>query len=156
MADHVRFAVSCDVVDEYTTTNTASGDITGDISNVSPGYSRIHPSVGKSLGGSGSIDVDASFTLPTNGDIIATTSGVSAGTLTDASCVFIKHSGFEEALRETATNDPCKVIMGGENVAILTKGMAVVLPFAVNETPAITLDTAANDVCMEVVVTTGA
>jgi len=156
MADHVRFAVSCDVVDEYTTTNSANDDVTGDIADVSPGYSRIHPSVGKSLGGSGSIDVDASFTLTANGDVIATTSGVSAGTLTDANCVFIKHSGFEEALRETATNDPCKVMMGSVNVAILTKGMAVVLPFALNETPVITLDTEANDVCMEVVATTGA
>ena len=52
MADHIKYAVSCDVIDEYTTTNTASNDQGNDVADATISYSRHHPTVKKTLGGS--------------------------------------------------------------------------------------------------------
>ena len=148
MADHIRYAVSCDVVDEYTTTNTASNDITGDISNVTTSYSRHHPDVGSSKGGSGKHD--ASLGLAVNGDVICS-SGTSLGTMTSISLAIIKHSGYTSAARDVASSAKLSIIMGGVTIAVIEKGGALVLPFATATTAAITATSSSGNICAEVI-----
>ena len=38
MADHIKYAVSCDVIDEYTTTNTATNDQGNDVADATISY----------------------------------------------------------------------------------------------------------------------
>tara|TARA_R110002110_G_scaffold122172_4_gene298217 strand:- start:516 stop:971 length:456 start_codon:yes stop_codon:yes gene_type:complete len=150
MADNVRYAVSMDAVDEYTTTNAASGDITGDIANVTPSYSRHHPSVGGSKGGSGKHD--ASLNLTVNADKICS-SASSLGTMTNVKMVYIKHSGFTSAARDTVSAAKLSIIMGGVTIAVIEADGAIVLPFATATTAAITATSSTGDVCAEVIAT---
>ena len=154
MADHIRYSVSMDVVDEYTTTNTAVSDITGDIANVSVSYSRIHPSINKSLGGSGSIN--ASIGLGAGGwsagdptHVIAS-SATSLGTMTAVKGVFIKHSGFTDDAKTTATSETLTIIMGAVTIAVLGSGGAIVLPFETATTPVITATSSSGNIAVEV------
>lgn len=148
MADHIKYAVSCDVVDEYTTTNTASGDITGDIANVSPSYSRYHPSVGGSKGGSGKHN--AAIGLAVNGDVICS-SGTSLGTMSSIKLALIKHSGFTSVARDTTTTSTLTIIMGSVTIAVLEANGALVLPFATATTAAITATSSSGNICAEVI-----
>jgi len=148
MADHVRYAVSCDVVDEYYTTNTASNDITNDIGAVTPNYSRHHPSVGSSKGGSGKHD--ASLGLAVNEDKICS-SGTSLGTMTSIKLAIIKHSGFTSALRDVVSSAKLSIIMGGVTIAVIEAGGALVLPFATATTAAITATSSSGNICAEVI-----
>tara|TARA_R110002020_G_scaffold130973_1_gene292831 strand:+ start:9735 stop:10190 length:456 start_codon:yes stop_codon:yes gene_type:complete len=150
MADHVRYAVSMDAVDEYTTTNAASGDITGDIADVTPSYSRHHPSVGGSKGGSGKHD--ASLNLTVNADVICA-SGTSLGTMSNVKMVFIRHSGFTSAARDVASTAKLSIIMGSVTIAVLESEGAIVLPFATATTAAITATSSSGNICAEVVAT---
>ena len=154
MADHIRYAVSMDVVDEYSTTNTASNDITGDIANATPSYSRIHPSIGKSLGGSGSINASIGVGIGgwSSGDpthVIASTA-TSLGTFTSVKGVFIKHSGFTDDAKTTTTSSTLTIIMGSVTIAILGNGGAIVLPFENATTPSITATSSSGNIAVEV------
>jgi hypothetical protein len=148
MADHVKYAVSCDIVDEYTTTNTAAGDITGDIANVSPSYSRHHPSVGGSKGGNG--EHDAALGLAVNGDVICS-SATSLGTMSSIKLALIKHSGFTSVLRDTTTASTLSIIMGGVTIAVLEAKGALVLPFAIATTAVMTATSSSGNICAEVI-----
>jgi hypothetical protein len=155
MADHIRYSVSMDVVDEYTTTNSAVSDITGDIANVSVSYSRIHPSINKTLGGSGSIN--ASIGVGVGGWVagdpahaIINSSNAVLGTFSGVKGVFIKHSGFTDDAKTTTTSSTLTIIMGAVTIAILGKGGAIVLPFETATTPAITATSSSGDIAVEV------
>tara|TARA_Y100000310_G_scaffold73408_1_gene69545 strand:- start:1688 stop:2146 length:459 start_codon:yes stop_codon:yes gene_type:complete len=149
MADHIKYAVSCDIVDEYTTTNTAAGDITGDIADVSPSYSRYHPSVGGPRGGNG--EHDAALNLTVNADKIIADTATSLGTMSSIKLAFIRHSGFTSAARDVPTTATLSIIMGSVTIAVLEVGGALVLPFATATTAAITATASTGAICAEVI-----
>ena len=84
MADHIKYAVSCDVIDEYTTTNTASNDQGNDVADATISYSRHHPTVKKTLCGSVTANTTATGGIEHVGTVSLTTveATVSGGTAT--------------------------------------------------------------------------
>ena len=158
MADHIKYAVSIDVVDEYSTTNTASSDITGDIANVTINYSRIHPSINRTLGGSGKYNASIGVGVGgwSSGDpahVIASTA-TSLGTFTSVKGVFIKHSGYTDDAKTTVTSETLTIIMGAVTIAVLGSGGAIVLPFETATTPVITATSSSGNIAVEVMGTT--
>ena len=144
-----------DVIDEYTTTATASDDVSYVVANVTTSFSRIHPKVNKTLGGSGSINATIAVDVggwnagdPTH-KIINSGNAV-LGTFSSVKGVFIKHSGFTDDARTVATSATLTLIMGSVPIAILGKGGAIVLPFENATTPAITATSSSGDIAVEV------
>jgi len=159
MADHIKYSVSMDVVDEYTTTNTASGDITGDVANSTVSYSRIHPSIKKTLGGNGKINASIGVGIGgwSAGDpahVIASTN-TSLGTFTSVKGVFIKHSGFTDDAKSTETSSTLTIktnSAGDEKVtiAVLKSGGAIALPFETASTPVLEGTSSSGNIAVEV------
>lgn len=160
MADHIKYSVSMDVVDEYTTTNTASGDITGDVANSTVSYSRIHPSIKKTLGGSGKIDASigvgvGSWSAGDPTHVIASTD-TSLGTFTSVKGVFIKHSGFTDDAKTTETSSTLTIKTNSSpnnekvTIAVLNSGGAIVLPFETASTPVLEGTSSSGNIAVEV------
>ena len=141
MASNVKYAVSATPIVEVTNSE-ASGT-----------WSAIAKDVGKTLGGSGSVTCTWGATEgysagdPTHA--IATTA-TSLGTFSSIKFVFIKHSGYEEDSRETATTSTLAVLSGGVKFCELGPGDAVVLPFAVAATPVLTGTSSSGAIAVEV------
>ena len=144
MASRVEFAVSATPI--YTHVSNDEG-AESDV---------IQADVGKSLGGSGSV-------AATWGTVIGFDDGVkthaivatadSLGTFTSVKFVYIKHSGFEENTLETATASTLSVMESGNQFAVLAPGDAIILPFAVADTPVLTGTSSSGDIAVEIMAT---
>jgi hypothetical protein len=141
MASNVKYAVSATPIVEVTDSE-ASGT-----------WSAIAKDVGKTLGGSGSVTCVWGDTIGyTDGDpthVVATTA-TSLGTFSSVKFVFIKHSGYTDDARETATESTLSVMEGGNQFAVLGPGDALVLPFAVADTPVFTGTSSSGAIAVEV------
>ena len=150
MADRIQYTVSMDFIDDYTTENEAANDITGDIANVTTSYSRHHPTLGGSKGGSGRHN--AGLATVSQSDVICTTSGTVLVNH-DVSGVVIKHSGFTSAARDTPTTNTLLIRIGSGSGTIISRipqGAAVVFPFTTEESFHIFGDSASGNICAEV------
>lgn len=148
-----------DVVDEYTTTATASDDITNDVANVTSSFSRIHPKINKTLGGSGSINATIAVGVGgwTAGDPahVIVGSATSLGTFTSVKGVFIKHSGYTTDGKTVTTSQlltvTSKDVAGNAStIAVLGSGGAIVLPFETATTPILEGTSASGNIAVEV------
>jgi hypothetical protein len=150
MASNVKFSVSATPIVEVTDSE-ASGT-----------WTAIAKDVGKTLGGSGSVTCTWATTIGySNGDPAHVVIGESEATLhpadsawTDVKFVYIKHSGYEEDSKATATTSTLKIyagnVAGGSLFAILGPGDAIVLPFAVAGTPVLSAESSSGDIAVEV------
>ena len=139
----VDFAVSCTPI--FTHTNVEGPDI--DV---------IASDIGKSVGGSGSIDVTWGSADPegyANGSpvyTIATTTLSTSSLLTTANEVlFIKHTGYEDSNQSIATDEAVFIYADTIPFAKLSKGMALVLPLDSGATTDIKIKTDTGDVAVE-------
>jgi len=143
MANRVEFAVSCTPV-----ASVGAGE------NVA--VDTIAADINKSLGGSGSVTCTWGTTIgysagdPTH---VVASSATSLGTFTDVKFVFIKHSGYEEDALETTTDSTLSVMEGGNQFAVLAPGDAIVLPYAVADTPVLTATSSSGNIAVEVMAT---
>ena len=163
MADHIRYNVSCELIDEYTQNVTFSDDDSADLIPDVTGtkLQRHHPKVGKSLGSSvnsataitvGTPQTIVGYGGTTNGlaDLVeADETGQSKTTLgvaeTDYELVFIKHTGFkvkEEGASPVelgdATTDNLEIYIENPSTTFnkicrLVPGASIVLPLVETE-----------------------
>jgi|TARA_Y100000310_G_scaffold102652_1_gene100822 hypothetical protein len=143
MASRVDFAVSATPV-----VTVAAGE------NVE--VDTIAADVNRSLGGSGSVACTWGTTVGyTAGDPAhaIVTSATSLGTFSSVKFVFIKHSGFEEDALTTATTSTLSVMESGNQFAVLAAGDAIILPFAVADTPVLTGTSSSGAIAVEVMAT---
>lgn len=152
MADHIKYAVSCDVIDEYTTTNTASNDQSNDVADATISYSRHHPTIKKTLGGSVTANTTATGGIEHAGTVSLTTveATVSGGTATTVNSsaakdmIFLKNTGFnyDSGIGSTKrTTETVKVTVGTQVVCELHSGGAICLP----KTPAAAVKVQSSD-----------
>jgi len=139
MADHIKYAVSCDVIDEYTTTNTASNDLPDDVATATINYSRHHTAIKKTLGGSVTANTTAAGGLERGTSVSLSTveATVSSGTATTVNSsaehdmIFIKNTGYnyDSGLGSTKrTTETVKVIYASQVICELHSGGAICLP----------------------------
>lgn len=160
MADHIKYAVSMDVVDEYTTTNTASGDITNDVADKTTTYSRIHPKIKKKLSGNRKYNAAIGVGVGgwSSGDpahVIVGTSATSLGTFSSVKGVFIKHSGYTTDAKTVETSQLLTITSedgsgNASTIAVLGSGGAIILPFETATTPVLKGTSASGDIAVEV------
>ena len=104
-------------------------------------WSTVAKDVGKTLGGSGEHAVTWGTTIgyeagvPTYKEI---TSATSLGTFTSVKFVFIKHTGYSDAAKTTATDKTVSIMESTNQFAVLGPGDAIILPYAVVDTPVLT------------------
>ena len=154
MADHIKYAVSCDVIDEYTTTNTASNDQGGDVADATISYSRHHPTIKKTLGGSVTANTTAT------GGIEATVSGGSPTTVNSSAAkdmIFLKNTGYnyDSGLGSTKrTTETVNVTVGSQLVCKLNSGGAICLPHTPAAAVKVQSSDASNNIAVECLLVT--
>lgn len=140
MASRVEFAVSATPVYSHAAGEGSAVD-------------AIAADVGKSLGGSGSVTCTWGSTIGySSGDpvhVIASTA-TSLGTFTSVKFVFIKHSGYTTDALTTSTTSTLSVMEGGNQFAVLGAGDAIILPYAVADTPVLTATSSSGNIAVEV------
>jgi len=140
MASRVEFAVSATpVVSVAADENVAVDTIAADVN--------------KSLGGSGSVTCTWGATIgyaAGEATHVVASTATSLGTFTDVKFVFIKHSGYQEDALTTATTSTLSVMESGNQFAVLGAGDAIVLPYAVADTPVLTATSSSGNVAVEV------
>jgi len=148
MASRVDFSVSCNPIythaaGEGVATDTIAGD------------------VGKSLGGSGSVETTWGETEG-YGDAIAgvadyksaTTTAATLDTLSSIVFLFIKHSGYTDSSLDIATTAKLTVTLGASTViAILNAGDAIILPYATATSPDIQVKSEFGTIAVEYMAT---
>jgi|14_taG_2_1085336.scaffolds.fasta_scaffold10877_2 hypothetical protein len=166
MADHIKYAVSVDVVDEYVATTAYTDDESDNAgSNVAKTSYRHYSAVGKTLGGSvsatttatGGIEIAGNISGYSSGDPTyaeATVSGGTATTLGSAGydMVFVKNTGFDydSGLGSTArTTETVKVTIGAQIIAELHNGGAIILPKVPAEDVKVQSSDASNNITVE-------
>lgn len=163
MGDYVKYAVSVDVVDEY---NVGAGAVTGSEGTPAPSDSarverRIQPEIGKTLGGGRKYDASVTVGVGgwTDGDpthVICATTGTnylvgSASAAASVKAVFIKHSGYSDDAKTTATTALLTVKSDSGNIiSVLGPGGAIVLPFETATAVKFTGLSSSGDIAVEV------
>ena len=154
MADHIKYAVSCDVIDEYTTTNTASNDQGDDVADATISYSRHHPTIKKTLGGSVTANTTATGGIEHAGTVSLTTveATVSGGSPTTVkNTVYNYDSGLGSTKRTTET---VNVTVGSQLVCKLNSGGAICLPHTPAAAVKVQSSDASNNIAVECLLVT--
>lgn len=165
MADHIKYAVSCDVIDEYTTTNTASNDQGGDVADATISYSRHHPTIKKTLGGSVTANTTATGGIEHAGTVSLTTveatvSGASPTTVNSSAAkdmIFLKNTGYnyDSGLGSTKrTTETVNVTVGSQLVCKLNSGGAICLPHTPAAAVKVQSSDASNNIAVECLLVT--
>jgi len=142
MANHVRYAVSVDVVDEYSFAGETAADSDGTPvpATSSRTMSRIYPEVGKTLGGGVSNNSDLSGWTSVDGygddedgkpDYSEATDSAAVLSDTAGSMLFIKNPGYEYSTSTElgdASTDTLEVYAGSTQFCDIPAGGAIVLP----------------------------
>ena len=143
MADRVEFSVSCTPIKSVPAGENVAVD-------------TIAADVKKSLGGNGSVTCTWGSTIgysagdPTH---VIASSATSLGTFNSVKFVFIKHSGYTDDAKTTTTASTLEILEGGNKFAVLGPGDAIVLPYAVADTPVLTATSSSGNVAVEVMAT---
>ncbi len=133
MASRVEFAVSA--IPIYTATNAEMNDT--DV---------IAKDVGHTVGGSGSITVTWGSTDGYSAGVPTYLEGAfGSKTFSSSKFIFLKHSGYQLDLSGNITTTPCTenwiIKVGGNTMAELMPGQAIILPFGTSTIFAMTFQT---------------
>ncbi len=137
----IKFSVSVTPVLEVTDSE-ASGT-----------WTTIAKDVGKTLGASGEHAVTWGTSIGYDGGsptYVQASSATSLGTFTDVKFVYIKHTGFSDSGLTTSTDSTLSILESGNQFAVLGKGDAIVLPYAVVDTPVLTATSSSGNIQVEV------
>lgn len=143
MASRVDYAVSCTPIYSHSNAEGASVDV-------------IASDVGKTLGAQGSISVTWGSTVGYSAGAptyVAATNTTSLGTFTNVKFVYIKHTGFSDTAQTTTTSAYLTVMVGGIVFARLAPGQAIVLPFYIATSPALSATSSSGTTQVEIMAT---